>query len=289
VVLVTERDRDAVVIAALFTRLFDDAAMYPPADLTLADAVRGYARHRASWYADTVGPFVCNVHRASDLAAQAAQSGLEAVKVAAVVPAGVMAAAEAVLAAAHPQLRAVAVETPLKTARAGDAQRSLGPLLADGVTCYVEIPVTEVSDRQVHELAGAGLRLKLRTGGTSSDAFPTEEELARALVLCAAERLAFKCTAGLHHAVRHRDPQTGFEHHGFLNVALAARAAASTGSAAATSAILAEHGPAEIAAQIHELSGPDVAAIRAVFCSFGTCSVDEPIADLTALGLVQTA
>ena len=35
----------------------------------------------------------------------------------------------------------------------------------------------------------------------------------------------FKCTAGLHNAVRHRAADTGFEHHGFLNVLLATRQA----------------------------------------------------------------
>jgi hypothetical protein len=29
-----------------------------------------------------------------------------------------------------------------------------------------------------------------------------------------------------------------------------------------------------------------VAAVRAMFCSFGTCSIAEPVADLVAMGLV---
>ena len=106
------------------------------------------------------------------------------------------------------------------------------------------------------------------------------------MVRCAAERLPFKCTAGLHNAVRHRDPHTKFEHHGFLNVALAARTAATTGSASATAAVLAERDPNELAAAVRTLTPQDVAALRAMFCSFGTCSITEPIGDLVAMGLV---
>ena len=49
----------------------------------------------------------------------------------------------------------------------------------------------------------------------------------RAFITACAERaVAFKCTAGLHHAVRHDDPATGFRHHGFLNIVVATGRAA---------------------------------------------------------------
>jgi hypothetical protein len=274
----------------LFSALFDDAAMFPPADLPLPAAIRGHARHRLSWYADTVGPFVCNARRLPEVAAAVDELRLSAgtpVAVAAVVPEGVEQATEVVASAARlPQLAVHAVETPLRNASLNDALRLLEPLRSGGIACYLELPVTAVDDRQVHRLGDAGIRLKVRTGGTNIDAFHTERELAAPLVMCAAERLPFKCTAGLHNAVRHRDRQTRFEHHGFLNVVLAARVAAATGSADATAAALALPDPNEVAAQVRALSDRDVAAIRAMFCSFGTCSIAEPIADLAAMGLV---
>jgi hypothetical protein len=174
---------------------------------------------------------------------------------------------------------------PLGSHRREDALGSLEPL-TEQVAVYLEIPVLAVTERHVHDLAAARIRLKLRTGGTSIDAFRTEAELAVPLVMCAAERLAFKCTAGLHNALRHRDAQTLFEHHGFLNLVLAARVAASTGNAAATTAILAERDPGEVARRVADLSDTDVTAVRALFTSFGTCSIAEPIADLVLLGLV---
>jgi hypothetical protein len=278
------------VLSPLFTALFDDAAMFPPADLPLPAAIRGHARHRLSWYADMVGPFVCNARRLPELAAivdELRLSGGTPMAVAAVVPEGVEHVADVLGdAARHPQLTVRAVEVPLRNASLDDGLRLLEPLRAGGIACYLELPVTTVDDRQVHRLGDVGIRLKLRTGGTNIDAFHTEQELAAPLVMCAAERLPFKCTAGLHNAVRHRDQQTRFEHHGFLNVVLAARIAAATGSADATAAALAQRDAVEVAAQVRALSDGDVAAVRAMFCSFGTCSIAEPVADLVAMGLV---
>jgi hypothetical protein len=273
----------------LFTGMFDDAAMYPPADTKMPAATRGYARHRLSWYAETVGAFVCNARRLPALAAQIDDLALEPFDVAAVVPDGVDGLDPLTRAIANlPQLRLQAVEMPLRTDPFAAAARALEPLRASGVLCYLEIPVLRVKDRHIHDMSTAGLRLKLRTGGTSIDAFRTEEELATPIVMCASERLQFKCTAGLHNAVRHRDVETKFEHHGFLNVALAARVAAGTGNAAATTEVLAERDPRAIAERIWDLSRSDVDAIRAMFCSFGTCSIEEPIADLIQMGLVKT-
>jgi hypothetical protein len=278
------------IAAALFAGLFDDAAMFPPADMKMPAALRQHARHRLSWYADTVGPFVCNARWLGRLAAQADALGLAPLAVAAVVSDGVdeLARLRDVV-GRHPQLTLAAVEVPLRSTRLAHAIQELQPLCATGVPCYLEVPVRAVDDQVVHELGGAGVRLKLRTGGTSIDAFSSEQQLAVPLVACAAERLQFKCTAGLHNAVRHRDEQTGFQHHGFLNVALAARVAASTGNAAATADALGDPDPLSVQSQVHALTERDVAAIRAMFCSFGTCSIDEPIADLVAMGLVTRA
>lgn len=275
------------VASGLFAALFDDAAMFPPADMKMAAALRQHGRHRLSWYGGTVGPFVCNARWLGRLAAQAADAGLAPLAVAAVVSDGIdeLDRLRSEI-GAHPQLALAAVEVPLRATRLDTAVRALAPLVEAGVPCYLEVPVTAVDDRTVHELGDAGLRLKLRTGGTSIDAFSSEQQLAVPIVVCAAERLQFKCTAGLHNAVRHRDEATGFEHHGFLNVALAARIAASTGNVAATAGALADGDPLSVQAQVHALTVRDVAAIRAMFCSFGTCSIDEPIADLVAMGLV---
>lgn len=275
-------------VAALFAGLFDDASMFPPQDEHPAPAVAGHLAHRVAWYADLVGPFVCAAGRLAPIEAQAARHGIERLDVALVIPSGVDSLDRTLdLARRCERLHVVSIDIPMRLHRFGDVLSRLEPLVRDDRHVYLEIPVPEITEHQVHSLAPTGVRLKLRTGGTSIEAFHNERQLAEPLVMCAAERLAFKCTAGLHNALRHRDPDTLFEHHGFLNVALAARVAASTGSHAATRAMLAERDPAAVAARVGTLTATDVRAIRALFSSFGTCSIDEPVNDLLEMGLVS--
>ena len=274
-------------LAELFVALFDDAAMFPPRDMALNDAVRGHYRHRMAWYSELVGPFVCLAGRLPSLDALAGSLGIGRIEVSAVVPEGIGAApaiAQAARGWRHVQLRAL--EVPLAAEGLPAALRTLSVLATEDRAVYLEIEPSAITERVAHKLAPSGIRLKLRTGETLIDAFHTESELARALVLCAAERLAFKCSAGLHQAVRHRDSDTFFQHHGFLNIALAARVAAATGNVNSTRAVLAQRDPRAIAYLIADLTTSDVRAIRAVFSCVSTHNVGEPLRDLIELGLV---
>jgi hypothetical protein len=276
-----------VTVTDLFTELFDDAAMFPPGNASVAEAVRGHVAHHLSWYADLVGPLVANTGRLRALDVGLGELDGSSIGVSVVVTDGLDAIAASLDTVGRcDRLGLRAVEVPLGAHRLLDALRLLEPVLADGVACYLEIPVSRVTEQQVHEVRAAGLCLKLRTGGTTVEAFRSEAELARPIVMCAAERLQFKCTAGLHNAVRHRDPDTLFEHHGFLNIALAARVAANTGNEGAVRDTLAERDPDVIGERTRSLTGADIIATRALFGSFGTCSIAEPLDDLMALGLL---
>ena len=277
-------------LAGLFTGLFDDASMFPPQDEPPLPAVTGHLAHRMAWYADMVGPFVCSAGRLATINELAARHSVDRMAVAMVVPGGMQALLRAVDTAREcERLRVEGIEVPLGPHPLVDALSHLVPLVSQGLRVYLEIPVHAVTEHDVHALAPTGVRLKLRTGGTSIEAFQTEDDLATPIVMCAAERLAFKCTAGLHNAIRHRDRDTLFEHHGFLNIALAALLAAGTGSHAATRRMLAEQDPAAVAQQVGALTPADVRAVRALFNSFGTCSIADPVGDLLQLGLVSAS
>jgi hypothetical protein len=130
--------------------------------------------------------------------------------------------------------------------------------------------------------------LKLRTGGETADSFPDDAQLAAALADALEQDLRFKLTAGLHNAVRHTDPDTGFEHQGFLNVVLAVHAAMS-GTGDDLTAILGDRDASAVAAAVADLDEAARGLVRTRFLSFGTCSIAEPIDDLRALGLLEEA
>ncbi len=119
------------------------------------------------------------------------------------------------------------------------------------------------------------------------EAFPDEATLAGCLAAVAGRQIPFKCTAGLHHAVRGTDQAAGLEQHGFLNVLLAVGAAAADASVAEITAILAERDPAKVTGAVRALDPDAAAEIRWLFTSFGTCSTEQPVADLVGLGLLS--
>lgn len=156
-------------------------------------------------------------------------------------------------------------------------------------------------------LSGADAGAKVRTGGLTPDAFPAPERLAEFLLACTAADVPFKATAGLHHPVRAEHPLT-YEPgcprgvmHGFLNLFFAAALAhanrhASAGDAAreTLSRVLLEVDPrafvfSERALAWHDftIDSTQIALARETFAlSFGSCSFDEPVADLKALRII---
>ncbi|MEV7771066.1 hypothetical protein [Kitasatospora sp. NPDC086791] len=280
-------------VPELFHELFDDAAVFPPGNLPVAEAVPAHRVHRAAWYAEAVGPLLCGAGRLGELAAAVtaaaaaggpAQAGGAALRVGLVLPGGSAELAQALAAAAPFELAGV----ELATRDAAEAVAELDRLLPPDVPAAVELPRELLRgddlDAVLDVLVDSPYRAKFRTGGLVAEAFPDEAELAAFLTGCARRGLPYKCTAGLHNAVRHTDPETGFEHHGFLNVLLAAQET----DPAAAEAVLAERDGEVLAKAVRALTDRQVTVIRNSFTAFGTCSIAEPLGDLAALGLLSS-
>jgi hypothetical protein len=279
--------------AELFRELFDDASLFPPAALTMADAVSGHLRHQAAWYRAMSGPFVCADIRIPELSMALTAAGVAEFDLALVLPggaAGLDSAVDSVF--ADPRLRLRAIELPITASADTVAAVSAAAAALDrtplaGAAAYIEIPARQLTAEVARAVADHRYLAKVRTGGTTAAAFPDEPTLAACLATLVAERLPFKCTAGLHHAVRHAAADTGFEHHGFLNVLLAVAAALTRERIEEVTAELADSAASRVAAKVSELDADTVFAVRELFTSFGTCSTDEPIADLVTLGLIS--
>jgi hypothetical protein len=135
--------------------------------------------------------------------------------------------------------------------------------------------------------------LKLRTGGVTADAFPAVELVADALASCRAFGTSFKATAGLHHPVRSHRAEVQTKMHGFVNVFGAALLAhAHALHAEQIRPILETEDASEFrftndrfAWRELDVSTERIRALRgALVTSFGSCSFDEPRADLRLLG-----
>ncbi|MFI9642805.1 hypothetical protein ACIG87_22545 [Micromonospora sp. NPDC051925] len=291
-------------VPRLLAGLVDDAAVFPPGSASLPDAVAAHREHRASWYADLVGPLLVP----ASVVATGALGGLidpaEGFVVGLIGDTGI-----APLPAALTGLDAAGIvvrQVEVAVARRGeDPQPGLAELLrltgarpergreparsADpGTDWYAEIPLTFGLTAALDTLAearAAGVRIaaKFRTGGLAAELFPTPVELAAVICACRDRDLPFKLTAGLHHAVRHLDPETGFTHHGFGNVLAATLAAVDGGEVDAVAVLLADTDAVRLVEPAR--AGRDAA--RPLWIGFGSCSVREPLTDLIRLGLVN--
>ncbi|MEU7903500.1 hypothetical protein [Actinoplanes sp. NPDC049118] len=275
----------ATVPARLFLGLFDDAAIFPPGDVPVPDAVRVHRDRRSSPLAPLLGPFICSLPRWEELG-KALTDG-SPLPLALTLPGGAGDVPAAIAQArAEPRVDLVALEVPASAEGLADLAAAVAGQVPSTVHTYVELPCAEVTAARAATLAGSGLRLKVRTGGLVATAFPDERQLAGVLDAAVRGGVAFKLTAGLHDPVRHRDPATGFEHHGFLNVLLATGRALQGAGLDTVAAALADHDGARVAAAVAGIDDALAVRIRHHFVSFGTCSIIEPVDGLLRHGLL---
>lgn len=265
-------------VPAVFVGMLDDAAVFPPGNTPLPEAIVAHREHRAAWYAEMVGPLL-----------------LPPEDVAAVPPdvtIGVIGPRDAVARVLDSGRDIRQIEVPVAK-RGEDPQPGLRDLLTlIGTTQlrgYAEIPLTwglTAALDAVAEARAAGIPVapKFRTGGLAAELFPTPVELAAVICACRDRELPFKLTAGLHHALRHTDPETGFIHHGFLNVLVATAVAVEGAEPAEVAKILASGD----ATPLVNAARARLAQERPLWDGFGSCSIADPLADLRVLGLLPS-
>ncbi len=248
-------------LRALLTHLIEYAGLYPPAGLPLADVAENYKLYLASpesWILNRL-----------------------------VLP--------------RTKLDEVHLETNWRVTLLVDAEPGTLPAQIEtleikegrrlSLPTYCEVPL----DRIVDGFA------KVRAGGLTPESIPSAEELAGFLCDAAGRKLAFKATAGLHHPLRSDRPLTYASGapravmHGFVNVFMAAAFAWNGADRATVLRVLNETDAAafhflydEALWRTRRLTTEQIAASRRDFAhSFGSCSFEEPIADLRKLGWLR--
>lgn len=161
----------------------------------------------------------------------------------------------------------------------------------DDLICWVAKAVAGCAKKE--NWPAGRLAFKLRMGGQSATHYLSSAELARVLGALREHRALWKATAGLHHPMFHYDAAIGGYAAGFINVLSAAvLAEAHHLPEFELQSILEEENVASFtltengirwrgrSATIDQIA----AARRRAFLSFGSCSFDEPVAGLKALG-----
>jgi hypothetical protein len=268
--------------------LVDDAAVFPPGDAPLPDAVTAYQQRRKEWYADLVGPLVVRDTDLPDVPTD--------VPVSVVLTGGAGAVGSVASLASRKGHRLVAIESAVRDLddQAGNVRRIIAAVEAarrEGelaeTEVYVELPQLDPTPdwlAAADAVAEAEAHLKFRTGGLEAHLFPASGTVAAWIDAALDRETSFKCTAGLHHAVRHRDHATGFEHLGFLNVLLATGVAFDGGSRDDVARVLDDHYANDLVAMARQ---SDLGVARRWFTSYGSCSVSEPLEELVGLGLLE--
>lgn len=294
-------------VRALTAGLIDYAGLFPPAELTMPQALENYAGYLRGPDSRSLGRFVVPFNRFDELEATAAYllpSGKRSApwRVSVLLGPDVKTAVARLLkfncehweesGIGHAVVDAVEIRT--------DSLSEISPVRADipdSFDAYFELTLDPQLERAASEVGKAGARAKIRTGGVTPSAFPTAEQIVRFLGACLAAGIAFKATAGLHHPVRSAYPLTYKPHSergtmfGFLNVFLAA-ALLRAGSDNDTVQTLLEEtdtGAFRFADDCvswrgRTISSAEIAETRRAFAiSFGSCSFREPIDELALL------
>lgn len=268
-------------LIAPFEGFFDDAAVYPPGNASLNKAIHDHLARRETVVGQVMGPLILPPTMLEQADQLVGEAGAVPVAVNLVVL-GAEARDCSDMAGQLSHLHLAGLEIKLG---AGIDPRDLLPDLARVTNARLILEVTRehVVSGVLGVLQDIGAEAKYRTGGITSELFPSVQELAAFISEAVSRRVPFKLTAGLHEAVRYCNSTTGFTHHGFLNIAIAVARAHTGASVDELITVLASTDAGKL---IEEFNSGSV-AWRESFTSFGTCSIPEPTSSLERLGLLR--
>lgn len=292
-------------VRVLLSGIIDYAGLFPPSQVSMSEAVINYATYRNSNYGWMLGRFVVPVARldefidsARDFVSRDGKSTWHLCVTAGEDINDTIRKVRDFNRDNAPGVNADVIEVKANTVSKID---NTVAALPEGVTAYFEIATGDALPDLVTALSIKGQKAKIRTGGVSREDFPSSKHIIRFVRTCMAANVPFKATAGLHHPIRCFKPLTYAEDapqgtmHGFLNMLLMTGFARESYRVSLLEEMMEEEFEevfqfSELGVKWrneHFLSNLHLKLLRERgMHSFGSCSFDEPIADLEAMGLL---
>ena len=286
---------------AAFAGIVDYAGLFPPASCTMARAVASFDSYRGSSDRWMLGRFVVAASRLDEMGRIMDDAGFgtpdDPWHVSAVM--GVNIPDEVALIEAfrnkwsHLGLIVDAIE--YRVTSVGQVT-ALERQLPTDVIRHLEVPAVGPYGPLIAAIKRIGAYAKLRTGGTTPEAFPEPEDVTTFLLSVVHHDVRFKATAGLHHPFRGIYPLTYDEGaqrgpmYGFVNLLLALAEILRVGDGESAQRILEDKDARAFALSDggirwrgNAYTEAELAAVRdRYFLSFGSCSFREPVDELNA-------
>ncbi len=292
-------------VRALLTEVVDYAGLFPPSQVSMHEAVLNYATYRASNYKWMLGRFVVPVARLDEFLDAArdfiSQVTYDPWRLSVLAGEDIYQTIRLVEDFNTKNTPYAVCDTLEVRANTESKIQNTVSALPEFLTAYFEVPTDDRLTDLITAIAVHGQRAKIRTGGIKAEEFPTIRTVIHFMRLCLAANVPFKATAGLHHPLRCFKPLTYEANapkgtmNGFLNLFLATGYAYAGYQPTILEEILEDefeesfdfadegvawHGD-------YYLSTSQIEHVRRRnIVSFGSCSFDEPIADLREIGLL---
>jgi hypothetical protein len=291
-------------LRSLLAGSIDYAGLFPPSHLQMSEAVANYDGYRRGQYRWLLGRFVVPAARLDELrelALRHFQDNDEPWKLSVLSGEDVYTSLKQITAFNEANAGVLIADSIEVKANTVSKIENSVDAMPDGLTAFFEIGLSQTFADLVAALALNRQSGKIRTGGVTPEEFPKSRDIIRFVRTCMAANVPFKATAGLHHPIRCFKPLTYAEGgpsgtmHGFLNLFLMTGFARESFKPDILEELMEEEFGEVFTFDEngvtwrgeYELATWQLERIRRFgIRSFGSCSFEEPIEDLKALGLL---
>ncbi len=286
-------------VKILLAAIVDYAGLFPPAKLSLKEAIANYAQYHQSSYSWLLGRFIIPVSRLAELETLVADVPLIPWSLSVIMSENWQEELEQIQNIDNQdQITIASVE--FKPLPPEEIKQAID-LLPTGIESFFEIPLDENLEQYLAVLQGTKALTKIRTGGLTTEAFPNIDVLCQFIFASAQAQVPFKATAGLHHplpgkyAVSYEPNSLSTTMQGFLNLSiLTALVYGQQINQSEALMVLQESSINNFQFQEDKIAWKDrylnLAEIQKArqyfFRSFGSCSFQEPLDELRELHLL---